>query len=360
MTSARALPWTEVNAVASERVAQLLQLHPAREPRKYNCPVHGGSDSLHAYPGERGGFYCWGSCDQAYSNVDLAAAAWNVEPAVACGRLADAFGVQGDARPGDYRAAAKSDPAQVPDVDVVAYSDRISVYRALLELTELGGLGAEYLRTRGLEPDRHYGFRTIGGVEDWRELWYQLRRRFSRDVLHACGMDRPPWRGFAPVLVLPYWYRGSVIALRYRNLTPNAAKGDRYRNTTDNPPPVPFNACVLESLSPGDVAHVCEGEFDAFTLHQQNEFALGIPGVSATAALLRRTARALQPAGKVIAWYDSDAPDKRGQRAGEKGFERFCAALRDENGTVWLRQRVVRREVLGAKDVNELHLMGAL
>ena len=42
--------------------AELLGLEPARERHKYACPVHGGSDSLHAYQGAGSGFYCGASC----------------------------------------------------------------------------------------------------------------------------------------------------------------------------------------------------------------------------------------------------------------------------------------------------------
>ena len=40
--------------------AELVGLEPAQERHKYACPVHGGSDSLHAYQGAGSGFYCWG------------------------------------------------------------------------------------------------------------------------------------------------------------------------------------------------------------------------------------------------------------------------------------------------------------
>ena len=96
MSTAARLPletWERVKAVDAERVAELLGLERARERHKWACPKHGGSDSLHSYAADKGGgFYCF-ACGEHFSNVDLAAIAWNVDAGEACERLAQALGV---------------------------------------------------------------------------------------------------------------------------------------------------------------------------------------------------------------------------------------------------------------------------
>lgn len=91
MSSDSPLPWTDVRSLPADSVATHLGLTPARERHKWNCPVHGGSDSLHAYAD--GGFHCYGACQRQYSNVDLAAQLWGVTAAEACERLAVHFGL---------------------------------------------------------------------------------------------------------------------------------------------------------------------------------------------------------------------------------------------------------------------------
>ena len=86
------LPWDLVRELRAPAVAEFLGLIPARQRHKYECPVHGGSDSLHAYPEPGRGFYCFG-CGQAFSTIDMAAAVWNVNAAQACERLARTFGI---------------------------------------------------------------------------------------------------------------------------------------------------------------------------------------------------------------------------------------------------------------------------
>jgi len=89
------LPWEEVNNTPGQDVAALLGMKKAAEEGKWNCPVHGGSDSLHLHgtlPLQWACYACKprpGGKFRAYSNVDLAASAWKVEAWEACKRLAE-------------------------------------------------------------------------------------------------------------------------------------------------------------------------------------------------------------------------------------------------------------------------------
>jgi hypothetical protein len=72
-------PFDRANALPAPVVAEHLGLAAGVEHGKYVCPHHGGG-SLHAYPGEGRGFFCFGECNRAYSNANLAAAHLGVAP----------------------------------------------------------------------------------------------------------------------------------------------------------------------------------------------------------------------------------------------------------------------------------------
>lgn len=372
------LPWEEVNARPAPEVARLLGLTPARERGKFACPVHGGSDSLHAYKGDGAGFYCFSGCQRAYSNVDLAAAVWGMTPADTCKRLADLFGILYErtlagAGSGERRSAPRSSaappprpaparpPAPEPAEDPAAIAARQAVYAAVLERLTLGTEGRAFLAGRGFHGFEELaaadGFRSLDGLEGWRALWRALRRDFPDAALDA--VLRPPkddgsgeryalpFGGRAPVLVLPYRYRGEVVGLRFRNLAPRD-KRDRYRDLGSRRPPMPFNADALEGAA-GQELHVVEGELNAWTLKGAGLRAVGLPGAATPwrptwTPLVRDVAR-------LVAWYDAD-------KGGQKGAANLAAALQAELGGAWLERH--GRKVTPPADPNQLLIDGTL
>lgn len=85
------LPWAAVNQHPPARVGDLLELPRSRHGgRKRACPFCGGS----SFAPITHVFFCYSGCGgTAYSNVDVAARVWDVEPAAACRRLAELLGV---------------------------------------------------------------------------------------------------------------------------------------------------------------------------------------------------------------------------------------------------------------------------
>lgn len=387
------LPWDDVNATPARQVAEVLGLQRGKERGKYGCPVHGGKDSLHAYPGgKKRGFYCWGACDRAFSNVDLAAAVWGMEAPDACRELAGRLGmvVLDDAPPSPGRRSAprpapkpSPTPAARPEpASVAPYAESVEaafaelraegcvpqtrerVYAGLLEVLTLTDAGAAYLAGRSLDPEqaRAYGFRSIDGRQAWRALRLLLEESYLPEELQGAGFWYPakddlpacvalPFRGKEPALLIPYWLRGQCVALRLRSLAPEP-EGSRYLNLTGAAPLVPFNAPALAKVE-GAELHVTEGELDAMTARTVGWRAVGLPGVSTSEGMLRNLARGAKRAAKVVAWYDADA-------AGDRGFARLRDAMQEEHGTDWIRSRLVRRRPLAGKDLNELHQKGAL
>lgn len=377
------LPWQDVNEAEAARVADLLGLEThkgtRKEARKYVCPLHGGL-SLHAYYGPGGGFYCWGACGRAYSNVDLAAEVWRMEPSEACERLAELLGIRlpergprrrpykarrgrrQSPRPATPRRTAKarqngaqaavSEAGLLQELRELGYvpSGASEVYGGLLTELELTDRGADYLRGRGFDPDaaEEYGFRSLDGPSSWRKLQDALEASYLPEELERAGLHRwPAGIDRSPTLVIPYVYQGKAIALRFRRLEAGEPK---LVNLAGVPAPaLPFNADALDGLE-GRELHVAEGELNAYSLRECGLRAIGLPGAGSWRT--EWTPRVVR-AGRVVAWYDSD-------EAGERGEQRLADALQVALGSRWLEERGQAVELGTGTDANDLHREGRL
>ncbi len=380
LLNVKQLPWTDVNEAEAARVAELLGLESAREHHKYACPIHGGSDSLHAYEGAGAGFFCFGACDRHFSNVDLAAETWCVEPSEACEQLAGLLGIllpkdgprrtrqkprrqpwrSRPARTTRRAAKARQDGAQaaVPEDDLLQElrelglvpSGASTMYGGLLAELELTDRGADYLRGRGFDPGaaEAYGFRSLDGPEGWRELRDRLRESYLREELERAGLHHwPAGIDRSPALVIPYRSQGEAIALRFRRLDAGEPK---IVNLAGMPAPaLPFNADALDGLE-GEELHVCEGELNALSLRECGLRAIGLPGAGSWRT--EWTPRVVR-AGRVVAWYDSDP-------AGERGETKLADALQVALGSRWLEDRGQAMELGPGRDANDLHREGQL
>lgn len=407
MTAPRRAPlelYTAVNAIGAADVARALGMTPGKGGRGfYVCPVHGGDGtSFHATP--RGGWKCFGGCNRGYSNVDLAAAVWGIDAGAACLELAELLGVPiPDRRDGHAlaRFRARRAPRRAPAAPAAPpVSDRERAQAAALEELRTAGVmpaeppavyaaaldalpwtddAAVYFRDRrGLEPDaaEFYGFRTIAGGPAWCALYDALRDSFHPAELARAGLAAwskareaidpnrgGPWRndeawGWGawdrqpPALLVPYWHRGALVALRFRSLATNgpaADKANRYRTLGGANPAVPFNADALEQAAGAEI-HVVEGEINAFALMLHGLRAVGIPGAG---GWRDAWTPGLREASRVVAWYDLD-------KAGEQGRGNLAASLQAHHGGAWLRARGRTVRLPAGADANDLHRTGEL
>lgn len=367
-------------------VGQWLGLEPARRQRyKYPCVFPGcdSSDGLDLRPGKP--VKCF-ACGVGGSVVDLVMAARGLPFADAVRAIADGFGILTLDGPARFAAPIPRRPtpptSTAPPVptaeETAARARREEVLAAALDVLTLTARGRAYLEGEpGRGPGRRIpaglaladGFRSLDVLDDWRVLYRALRNRFPEAQLHESlfpldtreGKDgKPwlPWGGRVPVLVIPYRYRGRVLALRFRNLAAGPTDKFRYLSILGaGTPPLPFNADALDDLA-GQELHVVEGELNAYALALNGLRAVS-PGPAA--GWRPEWSALVKPAARVVAWYDND-------KAGEKGAERLAAALHasPDLGRDWLAAHGCKFNLsewlawegiptAGIQDANDLH-----
>lgn len=400
------LPLEEVKQLEAQDVAAWLELPKAREARKYGCVWCDSSDAMEAYRGPGRGFFCF-SCGRGGSTIDATMAKLGLSLPDAVKALASRFGVLTMPALAPRRPATARSPRSGPSVRgvpggpaktretsgpetgrrgginsednsegggraaeintgentgaVLLANDSISaVYTATIGALTLTERGLAYLASRGLgfrAALTASGFRSIDGLDGWLALKAELLRQglaleqirnalTPRRVDPAPGASERhplPWGGKAAVLVMPYRWRGQVVALRFRKLEARG-KGDRYRDLGGSRSPLPYNADALDDVA-GQVLHVCEGELDAWTLAgcESTLRVIGIPGVGqlpggpdAPWLRLAGTAR------RILCWHDPDpVHPKTGKSAGAEGAARLKAALQSANS--WTAAEAMRR-----------------
>jgi uncharacterized protein (DUF983 family) len=384
------LPWQQVNELAGALVAECLVRHgyglkPAREKLKWRCPLGcGSSDAFHTFRQPRRRSKCY-SCREAIKNVDLVVRLRGGTPADACTWLAAQFGITlpPSAPPG--AGGAVPPPPPLPPPKPQGASERAkaetrdglweevrsgggalppAVYQDLLDQTRLTAQGARYLAGRGFppEPAALKGFRSVDGPGDWARLRRHLQGTYTERQLYVAGFPiergraKVPFGGIVPMLLIPYWYRGDLISVRWRTIGPPPtgrlrrtfvwdAKRNRYRSQAGPhaQPPLPYNADALSR----SVVHWIEGDFNAETLllPQYDQNASGFPGVDVWDDAW------LEPVGgafRVVIWYDDD-PAGRAARA--RVEQKFAARY----GEIWVRMRLRHVHTPAGMDANALH-----
>jgi hypothetical protein len=328
------IPWREVRrALDGPRIAADVGLRPARERDKYGCVACDSSDALHVY---RNGAKCY-SCGWSGSAIDLAAAAWRIEPREACRRLAEQYGVQPDPM---YRRTSPAPRSRPSRAGADALRHRAEVYGELVARTTLGTDGRAYLAARGIAPalaDAH-GIRSAESPAAWRTTWAELERAHGADAMASAGLWRDgrawyPWGGRVPAIALPYLSRdGQVEAVRWRRIDDAAER--RYMAPLGAGARIPYRAEAVDGPRPLRLV-VAEGELDALALVQAGYDAVGLGGATPSADVLAWLADALEDAEAVALWTDSDD-------AGDGAVDRLAAALAERYGAGWVREHVTR------------------
>lgn len=353
-------PWNEVNDREASDALHALAVAPARERHKWQCVACDSSDALHAYPGPRGGSYCW-SCQNYFSNADAAAAWLGIPADEACIELAARFGIITDKPKHTRRTPSpRSRTARPPvrtDRDsnlaaLTALSDPRhppTVYAHLLETLPWEEKARQWAATRALDSDamQAYGFRSLYSPSAWTAMRAALAL-FRSEEQTAAGFPSEhgrillPWGGRAPMILIPYWHQGHTIGIRFRTDSDNPDVL-RYLTLRDAQPAWPFAADALNRAN----VHIVEGELNAYTL--QSAYGITAVGLGSAGIWQSEWTANLAHATSITAWYDDDP-------AGDNGAAKLHQHLSDTFGASWTRRRW--RRLRTHADANDLHRTG--
>ena len=186
---------------------------------------------------------------------------------------------------------------------------------------------------RGLSPEIIMRFRL--GRANGSLLEHLLSLEFAVEDIRATGLVRSDNKDFFEegVLTIPYFDQGSCVQIRGRDL--NATK-NKYKTPTGQKPLL-YNT---DTLLHADDVIITEGEFDAMVLEDAGFNAIGAPG---TRTFKPEFARFFEDINKVYVCFDTDRPDRKGNKAGQEGAEKTATALGGK-------ARIVELPLLGDDD----------
>ena len=174
-------------------------------------------------------------------------------------------------------------PQPTTNEPIGAYS---YIYEGLLKAC--GGLDTEsrdYLTgaSRGLTDETISKF-LLFSISDYPKINQHLKDRFSKDELQKAGLvsDEGNLIFYKHKVVIPFMQDGRIVYLRGRYLENGNAQTDKAKmlglkgQTTKRL----FNGDILTDLKKGDKVYICEGEFDAMILDQNNYNAVAILGTT--------------------------------------------------------------------------------
>jgi len=309
------------------------------------CPFHGGGNER--TPScklnlERGSYYCFG-CHEHGSMFDFVMKMDKVTFPEAVKSLADRAGVEVEEMSEQDRQR-RDDAATMFDL----YERIQKTFRHILLNDPRGQKAREYLERRHIKPEISERFSLGYAPADTDWLYSFLKKNgYSDDFLRQSGFfsrNKYPWPLFADRLMFPVRnFQGKVVAFGARDLS-GRENSPKYINTNET---IIYSKRhnlygIHESLKEWNrnhVAIVCEGNFDAISLHQAGlENAVAPFGTAFTEDQAKLISRYCS---KIQLLFDSD-------NAGQK-------ATRDS--LVMLQSLGIESEVLridGAKDASEL------
>jgi hypothetical protein len=392
------LPWREVNSCDPRDVAEKLGISKARGQKdKWECKGCGSSDALHTYDHQ---FFCFSACGRAYTNVDMAMVAFDLNAVDACKELASLLGIKYDeddadgtrARVPNFQHRERRKTAQEQNWhDLKATSKPFyphDIYQAihdlLTSLPEGAGYGLSkdarsYLEGRNFDSDQlyKYGYRSIETAGVWTRILNEVltEKRFSELELRTAGFPKEegriilPWGGKLKLLVIPYrrTEEGNerFISLRFRNMEAPTKKekgkkatAPKYLSLRDASPPWPYNADDIEKPH----IHIIEGELNAEALRKPQyqrilTSAHGIIGIAGAWMWDDKWTNILLNAESIITWYHDDPAGDKGHTRIQENLEKGAQeklGLNDAEAKEFIAKKLQR--VKAPKDTNDLDI----
>lgn len=215
-------------------------------------------------------FFC-GESDEARGRLYISTDPPNFWQCFLCGESGGLNKIRkhfGDA-PIPFADTNHADDALPDDVLLAVFGAAADYYHS-----NLGVESFDYLRkTRGLENDTIQKFK-LGWAEDGNNLvGHLLGLGHAIDDIKKTGLvDQFGNDALGGMITIPYMVMGNVVTIRGKNMGAKYMSLPHAKNRLFN----------VDALLEGDrtKAVICEGEFDAMTLHQLGFTAVGVPGAA--------------------------------------------------------------------------------
>lgn len=299
------------NRVSLEQVVSaVVELRDSGKSLLGKCPFHSErTPSFHVYKGENK-FHCFG-CQANGDTVDFIEKFYNLPQIDAIKRLKELAGITDEG----WQKSARIFKSPVEQKEKTYRTYTMAEWdKCAQRLQNAEGLpGREYLTTRGIGDEVSKRLK-IGFREDGTRFVGDGSKDTDENRERNAVMRVSPWIG------LPYIEGDKIVSIKWRAISGEISKGDRFRYESNMQPCGVFNA---ETIDPLDELFVTEGELDAITLEQAGLRAVSVRGASHK--LDARTKDALIRAERIYIAGDNEASG-----IGLKAMERLLKDLGDK------------------------------
>lgn len=357
-------PFHEVNQINTAEVVQRLNVSKARIKNKFACPACGGSDPLHVYADNGAnsgrGAFCF-SCEEPFTNVDLAMIMLDMSNTDACMYLAEMFGIEHHGKEVPrirLKPRAPQRPTQPTAPKPADELTRTEILQHIYAQTDLTNEGARYLSGRGIDPGcaQWAHVTSIDTKSQWQTLLAPLG--FGRVVCAGLGgLDRQTRRKWllvndAPFLLLPFWRGEELEGFRIAPFGQYRARAkSKYISPLGPRYSEPFLSwAATDANKIGAPLYIVEGELNALSLLMLGHRAIATTG---TWGFQPHWIKGWLNVSRIVVISDGDKP-------GQAWAQRIEDAIVLHMGLIWARDHLDVLVCPDGEDVNDLLQQGNL
>ena len=296
----------KAKAVPIADILQRLGIKPAAESHKWECPFHGGSDSLHDY-GDK--FKCFG-CGASGDGIELVERAENLKFADAVEwiireRIEKDFKRSGIRR--KRKGAPPPSPTPVPPTPTVT-SDTSDIYDLLITscLEQDQTRGHEYLKSRGIDPDWACEKFCVSWIDDPKKSEHFLKgHNIEKADLERAGLinSKGNFLYWQPVLVFPFFNSDNRPVYLEGHIRKQDRKGKQKSIALAGKIPRPLWG--LDQIVGSTTAHLTEGIIDALSLMVILEVS-NVVAITGAAAFKAEQGSSLSSLDELVVLTDTD------------------------------------------------------
>ncbi|MDP6730874.1 MAG: CHC2 zinc finger domain-containing protein, partial [SAR324 cluster bacterium] len=300
----------KAKAVPIADILQRLGIKPAAESHKWECPFHGGSDSLHEY-GDK--FKCFG-CGVSGDGIELVERAENLKFIDAVEWIINED-IQKDfkgTQKGRFQRKRKGyaqPPTPTPTTPTpTPTSDTTEIYDLLIAscLDQDQTAGHEYLRSRGIDPDWAWEKFCVVWIDDPKKTEHFLKgHNIEKADLERAGLinSKGNFLYWQPVLVFPFFNSDNRPVYLEGHIRKQDRKGKQKSIALAGKIPRPLWG--LDQITGFTTAHLTEGIIDALSLMVILEVS-NVVAITGAAAFKAEQGSSLSSLDELVVLTDTD------------------------------------------------------